>query len=172
MAYRYNCTPKVKLESPLHLPAKFMCLVCGRKLEYLERTHRDAGRSCKLGSGAPWSWDLWDAERTAAPLCRPTLNKYLRKRQLQHLKVVKNASSWFNNPAIGTEKKSGLTILTSAFNLNPVQPGVCLIYPRWRLMALSACVSEALKGEMSAEVGSLPHLKWRGQPLDVISARH
>lgn len=29
-----------------------------------------------------------------------------------------------------------------------------------------------LKWEINPEVGSLPHLKWRGQPLDVISEGH
>lgn len=61
---------------------------------------------------------------------------------------------------LGKKRKSGVIILTNTFNLNPVQPGVCLIYPWCRVMASSACVSEALKEEMSAEEGSLPHLKW------------
>lgn len=88
---------------------------------------------------------------------------------MQHLKVVE-AHDLTTLPS--GQKKSGLIILTSVFNLNPVEPGVCLICPRWRVMALSACVSEALKGEMSAEVGSLPHLKWQGQPLHVLSTRN
>lgn len=34
-------------------------------------------------------------------------------------------------------------------------------------MALSACISEPLKWEINAEVGSPPDVKWQGQPVDV-----
>lgn len=40
---------------------------------------------------------------------------------------------------LGQKRKNGNIILTSTFILNPVWPGVSLIYPQWRVMALSVC---------------------------------
>lgn len=41
-------------DCPIHL--KFTSLVCGRKLEYLEKTYTDVGRACKLHTSGP-SWE-------------------------------------------------------------------------------------------------------------------
>ena len=48
----------VNLESPTNPNPICMYLDCGRKLEYLEKTHGNMMRTCKLHTGWPWSdWD-------------------------------------------------------------------------------------------------------------------
>ncbi|MEQ2314597.1 hypothetical protein AMECASPLE_013772, partial [Ameca splendens] len=47
----HSFTPKGNLERPINLTVMF--LDCGRKPEYLERTHACTGRTCKLHTERP-----------------------------------------------------------------------------------------------------------------------
>ncbi|MEQ2238555.1 hypothetical protein ILYODFUR_034233 [Ilyodon furcidens] len=67
----HSFTPRGNLERPINLTV--MSLGCGRKLEYLERTHTCRGRTCKLHAERPLArsrpQDLLAARRPTTPPC-------------------------------------------------------------------------------------------------------
>ncbi|MED6232784.1 hypothetical protein ATANTOWER_002422, partial [Ataeniobius toweri] len=79
-------TPKGNLERSINLTG--MSLDCGRKLEYLVRTHACTGRACKLNAERPLDWNQTQNLLAARQQCYQLRHRAAQRRLLHKMKNI------------------------------------------------------------------------------------